>query len=218
MATSLSTNGTCPTYNVLVGAAKVYIAAGGTALPANVSTESISTTLAATAAGATAWRYVGDTTDGVEIAFDRTTTEFEVDQYKSPVSYLTTGLTVSVNTNLAAATLDNLKLAWGYGPSAVAVPAGTAGSLNIGEQDDIFCNAICVVGKAPRPATGVSATQSVERVYYAKYSTQLDASSFSYTKDGMTVFPVSLRVIPDPAATGAEYGVVSDRIWGPATV
>ncbi len=217
MATSLSTNGTCPTFNVVVGAAKVYIAAGGTALPANVSTESISTTLVNTAAGAAAWRYIGDTTDGVEIAFDRTTTEFEVDQFKSPVDYITTGLTISINTNLASATLNNLKLAWGYGVADAAVPAGTWGSINIGQQDNIFCNALCVVGKAPRPAN-IHPTHFVERVYYAKYATQLDASSFSLTKDGMTVFPVSLRVLPDPAAAGAEYGVISDRDYGPAIV
>lgn len=199
------TNGTCPTYDVLVGAGKVYIAGGGTALPAAVASVSMNTTIAAD----TNWRYAGDTTDGIEIAFDRDVTEIEVDQYKSPVAYVVNALTVSVNTNLAAATLDNLKLAWGYGAAPV-----TGGVLNLGEQDGIFCVAVAVVGKAPRGTA--TASQQTERLYYAKYATNLEASSHSLTKDGMTVFPVSFRVIPDPANSAGAYGSVTDRTYTPA--
>lgn len=206
------TNGTCPTYDVLVGVGKVWIAGGGTALPAAETGVSMNTTLAkpdnptATPAFDNPWRYAGDTTDGVEIAFDRDITEIEVDQYKSPVSYVVNGMTVSVNTNLAAATLDNLKLAWGYGAAPVS-----GGILNLAEQGGIFCVAVAVVGKAPRGAA--TATQNTERIYYAKYATNLEASSHSLTKDGLTVFPVSWRVIPDPANSAAAYGSVSDRVY-----
>jgi len=39
----------------------------------------------------------------------------------------------------------------------------------------------------------------------------VEASSHSYRRNEATVFPLSFRLLPDPAFSGAEYGMIVDR-------
>jgi hypothetical protein len=69
--------------------------------------------------------------------------------------------------------------------------------------------ALVFIGNAPRAA---SSGKKRERVYHARRVLNVEASSHSYRRNEATVFPVSFRLLPDPAFSGAEYGIIVDRI------
>ena len=102
---------------------------------------------------------------------------------------------------------------------------------------------IVLVGVAPAfqgetIAQPVSATTSVatgttlnsagtikkERVYVARRAVQTETVSHSLKRDGVTVFPVSFRCLPEDGSgyadttggktNGSEYGIILDRIYG----
>ena len=69
-----------------------------------------------------------------------------------------------------------------------------------------------------------SATIKKERVYVARRAVQTETVTHSLKRDGVTVFPVSFRCLPEDGAgyadatggktNGSEYGIILDRIYG----
>jgi len=63
-----------------------------------------------------------------------------------------------------------------------------------------------------------------ERVYVARRAVQTETVTHSLKRDGVTVFPVSFRCLPEDGAgyadttggktNGSEYGIILDRIYG----
>jgi hypothetical protein len=214
------------TQNIIVGAAKVYVsvkdstdstfygANGNVAvtLPAGLATNTSSE--AAFDADTTNWRHVGYTSDGVELTYEPDFGEVEVDQLLDAAKMFKQGMTASVRTSLAEATLDNLVFAWGQKNSSLATapaPDATGGrELGIAAGallDEPVERSVAFIGPAPKTATNKKA----ERVYLARRALNVESSAHSLSKTEATMIPVSLRLLPDPYYTGKEYGIIRDR-------
>jgi hypothetical protein len=212
--------------NIIVGAAAFYVSvkdssdatfynANGSVSVALPTLTASTTAVTALDAATTAWRHVGFTTDGVEFAYTPDFGEVEVDQLLDAAKMFKQGMTASVNTTLAEATLENLVLAWGQkGSSLAAAPAPDAtegqelGIASGALLDEPVERSIVFVGPAPRSATGAKR----ERVYHLRRALNVEESSHSLAKTDATTIPVSLRLLPDPYFTGKEYGIIRDRV------
>lgn len=216
--------------NIIIGAAAVYLSkkdstdatwAGGPALPAGTANTTLVTTLDA---DATNWRSVGFTREGLEISYEPDFGEVEVDQLLDAAKLFKQAMRVTVNTTFAEATLENLLVAWGQQAntyvasaaagdvtaynSAIAVGDSVVGIASGALGDEPVERALVAVGVGPRTAAGVKR----ERVYHARRVLSVDSSSQAVRRNEATVFPVSFRLLPDPAAkVGAEYGIIRDR-------
>lgn len=176
------------------------------------------------ATGADGWRNVGFTSEGIEVQYSPDYGDIQVDQLLDTAKLFKQAMTVSVNTTLAEATLENLlfafaqstdtkdaathgaddlsKYAKGTGGETLGFEAGALGAEPV-ERALVF------IGNAPRAA---SSGKKRERVYHARRVLNVEASSHSYRRNEATVFPVAFRLLPDPAFSGAEYGLIVDRI------
>lgn len=212
--------------NIIVGAAALYVsvkdssdatffgANGNVAVALPTFTANTPSTAAFEAAN-TVWRHLGFTTDGVELAYEPDFGEVEVDQLLDAAKMFKQGMTASVRTALAEATLANLVLAWGQaGTSLTAAPAPDATE---GEElgiaagallDEPIERSLAFIGPAPKSATN----KKRERVYHVRRALNVEASSHSLAKTEATTIPVSLRLLPDPYYTGKEYGIIRDRV------
>jgi hypothetical protein len=213
--------------NIIVGAAALYVSvkdstdstfygvSGNVAVALPAFSANTPSAAALTAAN-TVWRHLGFTTDGVEFSYEPDFGEVEVDQSLDAVKMFKQGMTASVNTTLAEATLENLVLAWGQSNStlaAAAAPDATDGQeLGIAAGallDEPVERSLVFVGPAPRAA---STNKKRERVYHVRRALNVEASSHSLSKTDATTVPVSLRLLPDPYYSGKEYGIIRDRV------
>jgi hypothetical protein len=218
--------------NIIVGAAAFFVsvkdstdstfygANGNVAVALPTFTVSVSAIDPATGnlvgdTAGTNWRHVGFTSDGVEFSYEPDFGEVEVDQLLDAAKMFKQGMTASVNTTLAEATLTNLVLAWGQkGTSLGAAPApdaSTGEELGIASGallDEPVERSLVFVGPAPRSATG---NLKRERVYHVRRALNVEASAHSLSKTDATTIPVSLRLLPDPYYSGKEYGIIRDR-------
>lgn len=157
------------------------------------------------------FRNVGFTMEGVEVSYEPDFGDVEVDQLLDSARVFKQSMRVTVNTTLAEATLENLVVVWGQqngtltttgsGATAVSTLDMTGGSLG----DDPVERGILFVGKAPR------VTGRRERVYHLRRAIQTESSSHALRRTEVTGLPVSFRVLPNAAASGAPYGRVIDR-------
>jgi hypothetical protein len=211
--------------NIIVGAASIYVSvkdsSDSTFYGANgnvavaLPTLTANTPSAAALDAATAdWRHLGFTTDGVEFSYEPDYGEVEVDQLLDAAKLFKQGMTATVNTTLAEATLENLVLAWGQkntSLAAAAAPDATGQELGIASGallDEPIERSLVFVGPAPRAATG---NKKRERLYHVRRALNVEASAHSLSKTDSTTIPVSLRLLPDPYYSGKEYGIIRDR-------
>lgn len=217
--------------NIIVGAAEVWTSKKDSTQVAAWPTYSIPTFTANSSArsamdaatGSDGWRNVGFTSEGIEVQYSPDYGDIQVDQLLDTAKLFKQAMTVSVNTTLAEATLENLlfafaqssatkdasahgaddltKYAKGTGGETLGFEAGALGSEPV-ERALVF------IGNAPRSTAG----KKRERVYHARRVLNVEASSHSYRRNEATVFPVSFRLLPDPAFSGAEYGLIVDRL------
>lgn len=169
------------------------------------------------------WDSVGATQEGVEIGYDPDYGEVEVDQMKDAAKMFNTGVTVTMTTNLAEATLENLVLAWGAGDSALT-PGDDVDTFTIGVPGtDPVERSAAVVGNAPTggeyEADGVTPRPGADaqRVYRARRIVSVEGSTHALRTSEATVFPVTFRMLPyrgadGTANVGSEYGEIIDRI------
>lgn len=204
------------TENIIQGAAELWLAAGGTAVP----TLTASTPARAAFEGSANWLGVGFTSEGVEVEYAPEYTDVEVDQLLDAAVIFKTKQTVTVNTTLAEATLENLLYVWGLKAAALKT-TGTVegGTLAAGEKElgidggalNDFPNerSLAFIGSAPRAAN----TQAVdkERLYVLRRILQTESSTHGLKRSESTMLPVSFRCLPDPSKTGAGYGFIRDR-------
>lgn len=214
------------TRNIIVGAAAFYVSvkdstdstfygANGNvavALPSGLAVNTSS--VAAFEADTTNWRHAGFTSDGVELTYEPDFGEVEVDQLLDAAKMFKQGMTASIRTSLAEATLTNLVFAWGQKNSSLgAAPAPDAtGGFELGMAsgallDEPVERSVAFIGPAPRTATNKRA----ERVYLGRRALNVESSAHSLSKTEATMIPVSLRLLPDPYYTGKEYGIIRDR-------
>jgi hypothetical protein len=158
----------------------------------------------------TNWHSAGLTQDGIEVAYEPDFGSVDVDQLLDAAKMFKQGQSVSVNTTLAEATLENLMIVWGMQNNALGLDTEAETRLDIAGGalgDEPVERSIAFVGPAPRSPAGVKR----ERVYLVHRSLQVESSSHSLAKAANTAFPVSFRILPDPTYTGAEYGIIRDR-------
>lgn len=202
------------TQNIIVGAAALYVSeedsteatwAGGPELPAFVD----GTKAADTLDGDANWRNQGFTSEGIEVSYEPEYGEVEVDQLLDAAKIFKQSMTVTVNTTLAEATLENLMVAWGQQASTYSGGEDEELAITSGELgDEPVERALAFVGPSPRSATGAVR----ERVYHVRRALQVEATSHALRRNEATLFPVAFRLLPDPEHTGAEYGVIRDRV------
>lgn len=220
------------TRNIIVGAADVYVSVKDSTDAAWIATSGSAATSSREAivagqggpslpivasgsirAGFNAsadWRHVGLTNGGVEVAYSPDFGNVEVDQLLDDAKLFKQKMTVSVNTSLSEATLENVLLAWGQQASTLTTSGGdTELGMSSGELgDDPVERVVAFVGPGPRGSDNLKR----ERVYLARRALQVESSSHSLARAEATMIPVSLRLLPDPLFPKKEYGLIRDRV------
>ena len=156
--------------NLILGAANIYTAPFGTVEPAD-----------AVIAPAVAWIDAGATTDGVTITVSPDYTEIVADQVIDRVGSRMTSRTITVSTNLAEATLENLKLALAGG----TVTAGTGKKtfdLAVANSGEPTYVALLIDGIAPG---------GKKRRIIVRKALSTDDVEFAYSKEDQTVYSVT---------------------------
>lgn len=217
--------------NIIVGAAAVFVNtdAGTGLLPAPISTESYAETLSSVTNAAN-WRNVGFTSNGLELQFQPEFGEVQVDQVLDAAKMFKSGMTVTLNTSMAEATLENLLF-------AIAAPADDLNAAP-GDDEDVIGGAVsakwigatailnlssgslgdCPVERklvAVGPGGGdCAATEIAERVYVAYRVLSIDSVTVSAKRDEASTFDISFRLLPD--GSNGLYGQIVDRTYTPA--
>lgn len=202
--------------NILVGAGNLYVSKLDSVSAAPVAPTDlpgppvVKQSYAVTLDGGTSnYRYVGATSGGLSVSYTPDTTDIEVDQLKDAAIVFNSGQNMTVSTTLAEATLANLLVAWGF-RSTDLVAAGS--QLNLpSAPDGLVERSICVLGNAP--TQGV-ASGKAERLWYGRRVVNVEGSEISLSRTDMAGVPITFRLLPDPASTGAEYGTIIDRTIG----
>jgi hypothetical protein len=210
--------------NIIIGAARIYLgpstsatASLGASKPAFVAGTRYSTTLLAadgsTPTGAatalTSWRELGFTQDGLEVATDPSWGEVEVDQLLDSAKIFKDGMTLSISTTMAEATLENLLVAWGQASTTLSSVGPNENELaieggNLGEAP--LERGLIAIGNAPEQA---AANTYGERVYQAYRVLSVEATSITNSRADAMVIPVTFRALP---ADNGRYGSVRDRL------
>lgn len=201
--------------NIIIGAAAVYLTAidstdptwgaSGPALPAEVPGTPFSETLE----GSANWNHTGFTSEGVEVSYEPDYGEVEVDQLLDSAKLFKQSMRVMVNTTFSEATLENLLIVWGQQTDSLTSDS-TSKTLGIesgGLGDEPTERGIAFVGNAPR----IADNKKRERIYHVRRALSVESTSHALRRNEATLFPVSFRLLPDPAFSGQEYGVIKDR-------
>lgn len=200
--------------NIIVGAAGVYIATDAdkvTDLPAGAKSASGATARTALD-GSADWRSVGFTMEGVEVSYEPSYSDVEVDQLLDSALTFKDSMRVTVNTTFAEATLENLLIVWGQKASSLA--SGVL-SIEAGELGDYpLERSIAFVGPGVRTTTGNGNETAItrrERVYHLARAIQTESSSFALRRSEATGLPTSFRLLPDATQSTPRYGTIRDR-------
>lgn len=199
--------------NILVGASAVFLGPAGTTKPATVTRASFLAgadgSTSGTGSAVTDWRNVGYTQDGLEIASDPSYGEVEVDQLLDTPAMFKDGMSFSINTTFAEATLENLLIAWGQAASTltstvndktIVIKGGSLGEAPVERG-------LIAIGNAPK-ADGQSAYR--ERVYHAYNVLSVEGSGHTMARAEATVIPVTFRAMPDDDS--GDYGTIRDAL------
>lgn len=130
------------TTKVLIGTVHLYVAPADTAMPAD--------TVEYGGAWGASWRFPGATEEGVNFAFERDTNMHYVEEQPTPVAVTVGNSQFRVETALAEATLDNLKLAFGGGTlTTQASGVGVIGKSTLALSDTLDELAVGLEGLNP---------------------------------------------------------------------
>lgn len=169
------------TTNLIQGPGTLYIGAFG-------ATEPAETAVGLAGDPSTGWTDVGGTTDGVSLTIAQDFAVLEVDQIVDTAGRRLTKRDVSLKTNLAEPTLNNLAYAMNSTPGASAViNTSQSGVSKLSPTSDTSAtqptySALILDGFAP--------AQLRRRVVVRKVLST-DNVEFAYTKDKQTVFSVT---------------------------
>ena len=203
---------------IIVGAAALFVAddsldyfdsvsgyrfssASTTGVPAFANGIDFKTTMSA----CTAFTNVGYTMNGLELQFQPDFGEVQVDQLLDVARLYKQGMSVSLVTAFAEATLDNLITAI----AAKEADKSTSGStetleLKSGDIGDVPVErALVAVG----PGTG-DPNVTKERVYVANRALSIESVTVSAKRDTPSMFEVTFRLL---SASNGSYGKIVDR-------
>lgn len=164
--------------NLIAGPADLYVATFGAAEPLDADIDD---------APGVAWVDAGGTQDGVTITINQEFMELEVDQIVDVPGRRLTKRDLQVTTNLAEATLANLRNALNGG--VVATESGTESyePTNDNSATQPTYRAILLDGWAPQTAAGASA----RRRLIVRKVLSVENVEAAYKKDEQTLFPVT---------------------------
>lgn len=173
--------------NLVQGPATIFIGAFGATEPLNGNVNSTPQ--------ASAWTDLGGTTDGVTLSINQEYKELEVDQVVDVPGRRLTKRDMSVKTNMAEPTLQNLLYALNdvNGGSLGASGAGFSGYYEPAFTDSATqptYRALLVWGWAP----GSSGATSKRRMVILRKVLSTDNVEFAYKKDDQTVFSATWSV------------------------
>lgn len=193
-----------------VSAYKFSAAAASTAgLPSFVSGTSFKDTLSSGSGDAAYWENVGYTMNGLEMQFQPDFGEVQVDQLLDVARLFKQGMSVSLVTAFAEATLENLVTAIAADADedlsgSAATSNGQVLELKSGDIGDVpLERAIVAVG----PGTG-DPNASKERVYVANRALSIENVTVSAKRDTPSMFEVTFRLL---SAANGSYGKIVDR-------
>jgi hypothetical protein len=207
---------------IIVGAAALFIAddsldyyssasaykfssASANGLPAFANGTSFKETLSAGTGDAAYWTNVGYTMNGLELQFQPDFGEVQVDQLLDVARLYKQGMSVSLVTAFAEATLDNLVTAIAAKDSDLTT-SGSADTLELksGDIGDVPVErALAAVG----PGTG-DPQVTKERVYIANRALSIENVTVSAKRDTPSMFEVTFRLL---SASNGSYGRIVDR-------
>ena len=153
-----------------------------------------------------AYRNVGYTNNGLQITYNPTYDSVTVDQLLDTAKLFKSAMEVMIATEMSEGTLENVLIVFGQKKSTLSgstlgLEAGALGAAPTERQ-------LIAVGNAPTVSS-----PNTERVYYARRVLSVQQSQFTLARNTPTTFPVTFRLLPDAAYTGAEYGKIIDRSW-----
>jgi len=207
--------------NIIVGAANVWVskkdstevAAWPTyALPTFTANTTAATAMDA-ATGATGWRNVGFTSEGIEVQYSPDYGDIQVDQLLDTAKLFKSAMEVMIATEMSEGTLENIATVFGQPASTLSTTGtGTSKKDTLGLEAGALGAApterqLIAVGLAPTASSTAS-----ERVYYARRVLSVQQSQFSLARTTPTTFPVTFRLLPDASYAGSEYGKIIDRV------
>jgi hypothetical protein len=174
--------------NLVQGPATVYIGAFEAAEPANGDVNETPQ--------ASAWTDLGGTTDGCELSINQEYKELEVDQVVDIPGRRLVKRDMSVKTNLAEPTLQNLLYALNdaNGGALGASGVGYSGTYEPAFTDSATqptYRALLLHGWAPGEGSG---SQSKRRMVMLRKVLSSDNVEFAYKKEDQTVFSVTWSV------------------------
>jgi hypothetical protein len=161
------------TTNLIMGPADLYIASFGAVEPTDTT---VNTTPAASS-----WTDLGGTQDGVKLSIDQTYTPLEVDQIVDEPGARLTKRLFTVETNLAEATLENLKYLLNDGTAASGAGFKSFEPIYASSATQPTYRAIILDGYAP---------QQFRRRFVVRKVLSNDKVESTYKKDGQTLFTV----------------------------
>lgn len=133
------------------------------------------------------------TTDKVEV---------EVDQSYSPVKIHKTKETFGLKTNLAQASIANLKIVWEQ--TETITSSATNRTLSWGMNQSIVEHTLRFEGVSP---------EGFKRIYTVHRAVVWETGDINISKNGASLIPVTFRILPDEAqGAGKEYGLIDDEI------
>lgn len=157
--------------NLLMGPAKLYTAVVG-------STESVSNAVALAAA----WTDAGGTEGGCTLTIDQTFAPLgPIDQIVIAAGARRTAVGVQVKTNLAEATLANLRVALNQAVNAATFTEIDGDAANV----DPNYQAVCIEGMRPGGAG--------PRRVFVRRTLSTNGIGIPFQKDGMTLIPVTFE-------------------------
>jgi hypothetical protein len=160
------------TTDLIMGPADLYIGDFG-------ATEPLDTAI--NTAPGVAWTDLGGTQDGVKLVIDQTYTELEVDQIVQVPGARKTKEVLTVETNLAQATLDNLKVVLNGGTTASGTGYKSYEPAYATSATQPTYRALLIDGYAP---------QGFRRRVIVRKVLSNDKVESTYKKDDQTLFSV----------------------------
>jgi hypothetical protein len=145
---------------------------------------------------------VGYTSGGVVLVKSDEKMDKEVDQEYAPVGIHKIRETMQLRTNLAEATLANLKIVWEQTSSVE--DGGSTRTLSFGMNPDVVEHTLEFKGKSP---------EGYDRTYTVYKAVVWEAGEVPHQKDALSLIPVTFRLLPDTTlAAGKEYGNAVDTV------
>lgn len=125
---------------------------------------------------------IGYTSGGVTLMHASDKVELEVDQSYSPIGIHKTKETFQVRSNLAEATLENLRLVWEQ-TEAIVVGVGVK-TLSWGMNEDVVEHTLAFIGKSP---------EGFDRTFTVYKAVVWETGDMQHQKNAITTIPCTLK-------------------------